>query len=91
VPGQAPPALAGLAAARGVTADAVALAAALANPWATVVLSGAVTPEQLRSNLCALDVGPLPETTQSELTVPDLDLAEPPEAYWAARSARAWR
>jgi aryl-alcohol dehydrogenase-like predicted oxidoreductase len=89
VPGQAPPALTELAAARGVTADAVALAAALANPWATVVLSGAVTPGQLRSNLSALDA--LPETTQSEPAVPDLDLAERPEAYWAARSARAWR
>jgi aryl-alcohol dehydrogenase-like predicted oxidoreductase len=80
VPGQAPPALTELAAARDVTEDAVALAAALANPWATVVLSGAVTPEQLRSNLSALDAGPLP----------DLNLAEPPEDYWAARSARAW-
>ena len=80
VPGQAPPALTELAAGRGVSEDAVALAAALANPWATVVLSGAVTPDHLRSNLAAPDVGPLPE----------LDLAEPPEKYWAARSARPW-
>jgi len=80
VPGQAPPALTELAAGQGVTEDAVALAAVLANPWATVVLSGAVTPAQLQSNLDALAVGPLPE----------LDLAEPPEEYWAARSARPW-
>ena len=80
VPGQAPPALTELAAGRGASEDAVALAAALANPWATVVLSGAVTPDQLRSNLAALDIGPLPE----------LDLAEPPEDYWQARSARPW-
>jgi aryl-alcohol dehydrogenase-like predicted oxidoreductase len=80
VPGQAPPALTDLATSQGVTEDAVALAAALANPWATVVLSGAVTPDQLRSNLGALEAGPVPE----------LDLAEPPEDYWAARSARPW-
>ncbi|HEX4257369.1 MAG TPA: aldo/keto reductase [Streptosporangiaceae bacterium] len=85
VPGQAPPALTELAASQGVTEDAVALAAVLANPWATVVLSGAVTPGQLQSNLDALVVGALSEPTLSEL-----DLAEPPEEYWAARSARPW-
>ena len=75
--------LAALAAERGVGTDAIALAAALANPWATIVLSGAVTPGQLRANLAALTVGGLP---------PDLaDLAEPPGAYWAARAARPWR
>jgi aryl-alcohol dehydrogenase-like predicted oxidoreductase len=72
--------LAGLAAEYGVSEDAIALAAALANEWATVVLSGAVTPGQLRANLAALNVRHLPP----------LDLAEPPGAYWAARSARAW-
>src|SRR2546423_2141282 len=35
-----------VAAAHGVGVDAVALAAVLANPWADVVLSGAVTPAQ---------------------------------------------
>ncbi len=70
-----------LAAARGVTEDAIALAAALANPWATVVLSGAVTRAHLGANLAALTVGPLPE----------LDLAEAPGAYWAARAARPWQ
>jgi aryl-alcohol dehydrogenase-like predicted oxidoreductase len=79
--GTGPPALTALAAARGVTEDAIALAAALANPWAAVVLSGAVTPAQLQSNLTALTVGPVPE----------LNLAEPPADYWAARSARPWR
>jgi aryl-alcohol dehydrogenase-like predicted oxidoreductase len=77
-----PPAqLAALAAARNVTADAIAIAAALANPWASVVLSGAVTPGQLRANLTALAVG----------DVPHLDLAEPPSAYWASRAARPWQ
>ena len=69
-----------LAAARNVTADAIALAAALANPWAGVVLSGAVTPRQLQGNLAALAVSDLP----------DLGLAEPPGAYWTARAARPW-
>src|SRR5262249_41287467 len=56
-----PPApLTALAAARGVTEDAIALAAALAQPWASVVLSGAVTRAQLDENLAALSVGQLP-------------------------------
>ncbi len=77
-----PPArLAALAAARDVTADAMAIASALANPWASVVLSGAVTPGQLEANLTALAVG----------DVPQLDLAEPAGAYWAGRAARPWQ
>jgi aryl-alcohol dehydrogenase-like predicted oxidoreductase len=69
-----------LAAERGVREDAIALAVALANPWATVVLSGAVTPGQVRENLAALTVGDLPP----------LDIAEPPEMYWNQRAARPW-
>ncbi len=80
-PPAAPGPVAALAAARGVTADAIALAAVLAQPWASVVLSGAVTRGQLAGNLAALTVSDLPA----------LDLAEAPDAYWAARSARAWR
>jgi aryl-alcohol dehydrogenase-like predicted oxidoreductase len=78
--GGAPGQLTALAAARGVTEDAIALAGALANPWASVVLSGAVTQQQLLANLAALTVGRLPA----------LDLAESPGDYWAARSARPW-
>jgi aryl-alcohol dehydrogenase-like predicted oxidoreductase len=78
-----PTRLAALAATRGVGEDAIALAAALANPWATLGLSGAVTVGQLHANLAALTVDGLP---------PELaELAEPPEAYWARRSARPWR
>lgn len=80
-PGTAPAAVTELADARGVTADAIALAAALARPWASVVLSGSVTPAQLAANLAALTVGPLPE----------LGLAEEPAAYWATRAARPWQ
>jgi len=66
--------------ASGVTPDAIAIATVLAQPWVSVVLSGAATVEQLASNLGALDVAPV-----------DLpDLAEPADHYWAARSARPW-
>ncbi|HEX7256372.1 MAG TPA: aldo/keto reductase, partial [Gaiellaceae bacterium] len=66
---------------RGVTPDALALAAALAQPWADIVLSGAATVEQLESNLRAQELD----------YDADLDsLAEPPEAYWETRSALAW-
>ena len=80
-PAGGPPApLTALAAAHGVTEDAIALAAALAQPWASVVLSGAVTRAQLEQNLTALTVG----------QVPALSLAEAPDAYWAERAARPW-
>jgi aryl-alcohol dehydrogenase-like predicted oxidoreductase len=79
--GRPPASLTALATERGVTEDAIALAAALAQPWATVVLSGAVTRAQLDENLAALTVGPLPP----------LSLAEPADAYWAERSARPWQ
>jgi aryl-alcohol dehydrogenase-like predicted oxidoreductase len=63
----------------------VALAAVLEQPWADVVLSGAVTSDQVRSNAAA-----------AELMLSDGDLeelasqSEPAEAYWAIRSALAW-
>jgi len=85
--GQGPAAavLGRVAARHGVGVDAVALAAVLANPWADVVLSGAVTPAQLESNLAAvgveLDAGELEELAA---------LAEPPEAYWKTRAALSW-
>jgi aryl-alcohol dehydrogenase-like predicted oxidoreductase len=67
------------------TPDQVALAAVLAQPWVDVVLSGAVTPEQLSSNLRA---------TTIDLTPEDLDelasIAETPETYWGTRSSLAW-
>jgi aryl-alcohol dehydrogenase-like predicted oxidoreductase len=68
-------------AAAGAAPDAVAIAAALAQPWASVVLSGAASVGQLASNLSALDIGEVSG-------IPDL--TEPPDAYWAARSARPW-
>jgi aryl-alcohol dehydrogenase-like predicted oxidoreductase len=78
-------ALGRVAARHGVGVDAVALAAVLANPWADVVLSGAVTPAQLEANLAAprveLDPGELEELA---------GLAEPSEAYWKTRAALSW-
>jgi aryl-alcohol dehydrogenase-like predicted oxidoreductase len=77
--------LGSVAARHRVGADAVAVAAALANPWASTVLSGAATSSQLLSNLIATTV---------KLTADDLtelgSLAETPDDYWAARSARPW-
>jgi aryl-alcohol dehydrogenase-like predicted oxidoreductase len=61
--------------------DTVALAAALAQPWADVVLSGAATVEQLESNLRALDV---------EYDKSHDDLVEDPETYWSTRAALPW-
>jgi aryl-alcohol dehydrogenase-like predicted oxidoreductase len=80
-----PAALARAAAEAGTSTDALAIAAALAQPWATVVLSGVVTPAQLAGNLAALAV---PGEVVARVT--DLGLAEPPPGYWATRSARPW-
>jgi len=80
-----PAALARAAVQGGTSTDALAIAAALAQPWATVVLSGVVTPAQLAGNLAALAV---PGEVVARVT--ELGLAEPPPGYWATRSARAW-
>lgn len=69
----------------GTTLDALALAAALAQPWADIVLSGASTVEQLRSNLGALAVR-WDDRAASALE----SLAEPVEDYWSTRSRLAW-
>ena len=66
--------------------DQHAIAAALANSWVDVVLSGAVTEAQLRSNVAALTMPPLPD----ELAALS-KLAEPPDRYWKERSQLAWR
>jgi aryl-alcohol dehydrogenase-like predicted oxidoreductase len=82
---QAPAALREVADETGAGCDAVALAAALHQPWADVVLSGAVTTDQVASNLRAatlrLDAGHLARLGT---------LAEPAPAYWRNRSRLAW-
>jgi aryl-alcohol dehydrogenase-like predicted oxidoreductase len=65
----------------GTAPDAAALAAALSQPWADVVLSGAATLDQLASNRDALEVanpGELPP------------IAEDPRIYWSNRSSLTW-
>jgi aryl-alcohol dehydrogenase-like predicted oxidoreductase len=68
-----------------VAPDALAIAAALAQPWADVVLSGAATVETLQSNLAALGLE-LPERLDPELEA----LTEKPARYWAERAALPW-
>jgi aryl-alcohol dehydrogenase-like predicted oxidoreductase len=65
--------------------DREAIAAALANPWVDVVLSGAVTEAQLRSNVGALSLRLAPD----ELAALS-KLAEPADQYWKERSQLAW-
>lgn len=67
----------------GETPDVLAIAAVLAQPWVDAVISGASTPEQLASNLRALDlnfdeINGLPS------------IVEEPGSYWATRSGLAW-
>jgi aryl-alcohol dehydrogenase-like predicted oxidoreductase len=78
----APPALAAAAAEQGTTPDALAIAAALAQPWSDVVLSGASTETMLDSNLAARELDVAPDLL--------IELAEPPDEYWATRSELSW-
>jgi aryl-alcohol dehydrogenase-like predicted oxidoreductase len=69
----------------GTTADALALAAVLAQPWADVVLSGAVSVEQLATNLASASVR-LDDEAWSAFDA----LRQEPEAYWRERAALPW-
>lgn len=62
--------------------DAAALAAALRQPWATMVLSGAATVDQLASNLRA-------ERVSGDPARPE-DVAVPSVRYWEERSRLPW-
>ena len=75
--------LAAAAREHGVGVDALALGAALSQPWCDVVLSGAVTVAQLTSNAAAprvagLDLGGLVEP-------------QDPGDYWSARGRLPWQ
>ncbi|WP_371401166.1 aldo/keto reductase [Kribbella sp. NBC_00662] len=62
----------------GTAPDALAIGAAVAQPWADIVLSGATTASQLASNLAYRVDGPLTEFIQQ------------PEEYWTERSGLPW-
>ncbi|MGH2781460.1 MAG: aldo/keto reductase [Thermoleophilaceae bacterium] len=70
---------------RGTTEDALALAAALAQPWVDLVLSGAATVGQLRSNLAAREL-----VWDDELERRLAGLVEHPPVYWATRAGLPW-
>jgi len=70
---------------QGVTVDALALAAALGQPWADTVLSGATTSAQLQSNLAALGV-----TWDEGIGDRLRSIAESPQTYWTTRGRLPW-
>ncbi|MFC4050124.1 aldo/keto reductase [Actinomadura syzygii] len=80
-----PAAVRSVASQKGVGPDAVALAAALARPWAGTVLIGAVSPAQLQANLTAAQVA----LDEEDLALMG-DLSVPPDVYWAERSELPW-
>ncbi len=81
-----PPALREVADRLGTAPDAVALAAAAAQPWANRVLLGPAGVDQLRANLRAnaviLDAADLDRLTSAALD---------PHEYWQQRSDLPWR
>jgi aryl-alcohol dehydrogenase-like predicted oxidoreductase len=77
------PALKRLGHAQHTTIDALAIAAALSQPWADVVLSGAVTTSQLESNLNAANL--------AERIFEWPAIFERPIDYWRQRKGLAWK
>lgn len=76
-----------LANSRGATPDAVALAAVRAQSWADVVLLGAATVEQLRSNVKAASL----RLSSAELDELLGSMRREPERYWSERQKLAWK
>jgi len=69
----------------GVSVDQVAFAAALAQPWAWRVLSGAATSAHIRSNITATQLSLLPQEWP-QLAAATME----PAQYWSQRSGRPW-
>jgi aryl-alcohol dehydrogenase-like predicted oxidoreductase len=69
----------------GTRTDALALAAVMAQPWADVVLSGAATVDQLKSNVAAISVNWDSKASDLIATV-----AEAGNNYWSARALLTW-
>ena len=74
-----------LAEGRGTTIETVALAAALARPWADVVLTGAATVGQIKSSVDALELA-----YDAELEEQLRSVSISPAEYWQARSSFRW-
>ena len=74
-----------LAKSRGLTVETLALAAALARPWADIVLTGAATVGQIQSNVDALELAYDPELEEKLRSV-SINSTE----YWRARSSFRW-
>lgn len=73
------------AASLGMSPDALAIAAALSQPFAHIVLSGAAIEDHLASNLEALSTN-VPEAVLHRLR----SIAETPEQYWNTRKQLPW-
>lgn len=69
----------------GTSLESLALAAALARPWADLVLSGAATVDQVEANITALAV-PWDRDAEDALGA----VAEDAHDYWQTRSALPW-
>jgi aryl-alcohol dehydrogenase-like predicted oxidoreductase len=81
------PALLAYARDRGLSPDAVAIAAAISQPWSDIVLSGAVSPAMLASNLQArrlITAGAPPAQDLPQLRVAS-------DVYWSQRSQLQWQ
>lgn len=65
--------------------DAIAIAAAMHQPWATTVLSGAASTAHVQSNLRAREI-----VWTEELQRAVKALSQPAEVYWRQRSNLAW-
>jgi aryl-alcohol dehydrogenase-like predicted oxidoreductase len=74
-----------LAERRGTNVETLALAAALTRPWASFVLSGAATVDQIRSTVVALDFA-----YDSEIDQQLRSVAVTSDEYWRARSSFRW-
>jgi aryl-alcohol dehydrogenase-like predicted oxidoreductase len=74
-----------LAEARGTTVDMLALGAALARPWADIVLTGAATVAQIQSNVAALEL-PYDNAVDEQLRSAAVGSTD----YWRGRSSFGW-
>jgi aryl-alcohol dehydrogenase-like predicted oxidoreductase len=77
--------LEGVASQLNCAIDTLALAAILAQPWVDIVLSGAATSAQLRSNVRAMQIH-LDDSLPSELDA----VQEDADIYWQKRSQLPW-